>query len=93
VTVAEETIPAEADSGIRRFSVTFGQGLRIVIQIMQERQPDVPEGEIHPSACLNPCNDVCDNEMVTMACIQVAARTVPHPHLSYLPSCREEVRQ
>lgn len=88
--VTEETIPAEADSGIRRFSI-ISEGTRLVIQIMQERQLDVP-GEVHQPESLSLCNDVCVNEQVTMACVQVAAQTVKHPRLQYLPRHEEVSR-
>lgn len=76
--VAEDTIPAEADSGLRRFSVTASDGSRISIQIMQEKEPDGCDGEIlAPGIRLS--REVCTNEQITHALIQIAAETVRFP--------------
>lgn len=92
MTVAEETIPAEADSGLRRFSVTHADGSRVSIQAMQEKEPDDCEGEIHASG-IRLSREVCTNEQVTTAFIQVAAQTVLHPRLDYLPTHSKGVGQ
>lgn len=75
MTVAEETIPAEADSGLRRFSVTQADGSRISIQVMQEKEADECEGEIHATG-IRLSREVCTNEQITRALIQIAATTV-----------------
>lgn len=77
-TVAEDTIPAEADSGLRRFSVTAPDGSRISVQVMQEKEPDDCEGEIHTTG-IRLSREVCTNEQITHALIQIAAATVRFP--------------
>lgn len=85
--VTEDTIPAEEDSGIRRFSVTSPDGSRISLQMMQEKEADV-EGEIHPPG-IRLSRDVVTNEQVTHALLQIAAHTVRFPIGSRLPDDSE----
>ena len=82
--VAEDTIPAEADCGLRRFSVTAEDGSRISIQIMQETAPDECPGETHVAG-IQLSREVCTNGQITQALLQVAAATVRHPSRQSLP--------
>jgi len=88
--VAEDTIPAEADSGLRRFSVTSPDGSRISVQLMQEKEVDECEGEIHaPEPGIRLSREVVTNEQVTHALLQIASVTVRYPHAQGLPDLSE----
>ena len=82
-TVTEDTIPAEADAGMRRFSVTQEDGSRISIQVIQEKEEDGCPGEIHPSGEIALSRQVVTNKQLTQTLIQIAAATVAsHKHQS-----------
>ena len=77
--VTEDTLPAESDSGIRRFSVTAPDGSRISLQVIQETEPDDCEGEIHRQG-IALSRHVVTNDQLTKALIQIASAAVKSPN-------------
>lgn len=83
-TVEELTIPAEAATGLRRISVTFDDGSRISLTVIQECTEHCP-GEIHPVEGLALSRQVVTNAQLTKALLQIAALAVKTSSLQSLP--------
>jgi hypothetical protein len=83
--VIEETIPAEADSGIRRFSVTWPNQSRVSISVLIEREAECA-GEIHPVGEMELSRDVIGNEQLANAMIQVASVALKTPRMQSFPA-------
>jgi hypothetical protein len=83
VVVKEETIPAEADCGMRRFSVTEPDGSRISLTVIQECGEDC-EGEIHPVSGIALSRQVVTNGQLAKAVLQLAAVAVKTSSLQSL---------
>lgn len=75
-TVSEDTLPAEADCGFRRFIIATAEGSRISVQISQDQPLEDCPGEIFPACQTRPSHQVCSNEQITQALIQIASITV-----------------
>lgn len=75
--VLEDTLPAEADSGIRRFVIPF-EDRQIIVQVRQEAAKSC-DGEIHPVEGFGPVHQVVTNNDLTKALIQIAAAAVKSP--------------
>lgn len=87
--VSEDTIPAEAECGLRRFTVTASDGSRISVQLMQEKPADDCQGEIHPVDTVRLSREVVTNQQVTHALLQIASVTVRYPMTKELPDLSE----
>jgi hypothetical protein len=83
VVVKEETIPAEADSGIRRFSVTEPDGSRISLSVIQECGEDC-EGEIYPVSGIALSRQVVTNGQLVKALLQLGSVAVKTSSLQSL---------
>lgn len=85
--VVEQTIPAEAELGLRSLSVTLADGSRVTVQVMHEIPDDECSGEIHPTPpSLLLSRDVVANEPLGVALVQIAAELLRHPRSRSLPA-------
>lgn len=83
-TITEDTLPPEADSGIRRIVMEEGN-VRIIIQIRQEARESC-EGEIHQADDFGPVPQVVTNQQLVNACLAIAKVAVTAPRLQSLIS-------
>lgn len=82
--VTEDTCPAEADSGIRRF-VIQREDRQIIVQVRQEAQ-ETCDGEIHPVHGFGPVHQVVTNADLVQALIQLSSEALKATrHQSLLP--------
>lgn len=83
-TATEDTLPMEADSGIRRVVVELGDERLIVqIQIRQEAREQCA-GEIHPVDGFGPVTQVVTNQQLVTACLAIAKAAATAPRLQSL---------
>ena len=76
-TITEDTLPPEADTGIRRFTIQTGDE-RLILQIRQEAREDCP-GEIHPAEGFAPSAQVATNQQLVNACLILARQALANP--------------
>lgn len=76
-TITEDTLPPEADTGIRRLTMQTGDE-RIILQIRQEAREDCP-GEIHSVEGFTPVNQVVTNQQLINACLAIARQALATP--------------
>jgi len=83
-TVTEDTCPAEADVGIRRF-VLATEDRHIIIQVRQEANEHC-DGEIHAVEGFGPVHQVVTNSDLVKALIQLSSEALKATrHQSLLP--------
>ena len=82
-TVEELTLPAEADSGLRRISVTFEDGSRSSLMVIQECEEHC-DGEIHPVEGMAISRQVVTNGQLAKALLQITQVAVKTSSLQSL---------
>lgn len=83
-TITEDTLPAEADTGIRRITYECGAE-RLILQFRQEIRPEDCPGEIHPATQpFQPSPQVPTNQLLINACLTIARQALATPRLQTL---------
>lgn len=80
--ITEDTLPPEAQGGIRRIVVEEGD-VRTIIQIRREAR-EACEGEMHQPDDFAPVPQVVTNQQLVNACLAIAKVAVNAPRLHTL---------
>lgn len=84
-TITEDTLPTEADAGIRRLVIEDkAHRSVIIVQIRQETRLEDCPGEIHPAERFAPIHQVVTNQQLVNACLAIAKAAVNAPRLQSL---------
>jgi len=80
LTITEDTLPPEADAGIRRLVIEDkGHRTVIIVQVRQETRLEDCPGEIHPAERFDPIHQVVTNQQLVNACLAIAKTAVNAP--------------
>lgn len=80
--ITEDTLPPEANGGIRRIVVEVGD-VRLIYQVRQEAREDC-EGEIHSAEGFAPVPQVVTNQQLLNGCLTMAKAAANAPRLHSL---------
>lgn len=81
-TLTEDTLPAEAASGLRR--ITYQHEDQQITLILSQQAREACPGEIHPVQDFAHVNQVITNQQLVTACLAIAKAAAATPRLQSL---------